>query len=202
MNNKIKYLNITGIEVSKEDRLINDYQELLKVVEFFKKEGKKIVYTSGVYDLFHIGHARYLEKAKQCGDILIVGIDSDEWTKERKGKDRPIVPLEERWETLVHNRSVNIVTVLHNNERTDELLREMKPDVLVLSKSTQDSPDFVEKMQEKLGSFCGKIEIFEPQATTSTSARIRYLSIDGSKVLYEKIKNVCEQHFGKEVNKS
>jgi len=189
----VKFLNITGTNVSKDDRLIEDHKKLLSVIEFFRREGLKIVYTMGVYDLFHIGHARYLQKAKDCGDILVVGVDSDELTHGRK-PGRPIVPYDERWETLVHNRSVNIVTVLRTDEEAIKLMQTMRPDVVVLSFSstTEDLSAYEERMKEKYGKYCGEVKIFERQADTSTSARIRTVIMDGAKSLLNSIEHCID----------
>jgi D-beta-D-heptose 7-phosphate kinase/D-beta-D-heptose 1-phosphate adenosyltransferase len=192
-NKDIKILNIPGTNVSKEDRLIEDHKKLLKVLEFFRRDGLKIVYTMGVYDLFHIGHARYLQKAKDCGDILVVGLDSDELTHSRK-PGRPIVPYDERWETLVHNRSVNIVTILRTDEEAVELMQKMKPDVVVLSYSsaTEDFETYEKRMKEKYGKYCKEVKIFDRQAETSTSARMRQVIMDGSKGILEVIQNCVD----------
>lgn len=190
----IRLLEIIGTNVSIGDRFITDYEKLIWVTEFFKKEGKKIVFVGGTYDMFHVGHARYLQKAKEQGDVLIVGVDSDSLTKKLKGDSRPIVPFDERSETLIHNRSVNIVTVLNSNNETDQLIKDIKPDVLVLSTSTNYVDEFVSKMQKKLGPYCGKIVVFDPQAITSTSARIRFLTIDGARELSKKIEEVIENN--------
>ncbi len=190
----IRLLEIIGTNVSIEDRFITDYDKLIWVVEFFKKEGKKIVFVGGTYDMFHVGHARYLEKAKQQGDILIVGVDSDDLTKKLKGESRPVVPFDERAETLLHNRSVNIVTSLLSNDETDSLIKRIEPNVLVLSTSTNYVDEFVSKMQKKLGDYCGSIVVLDPQATTSTSARIRFLTIDGARELSIKIEEVIENN--------
>ncbi|MDQ5929864.1 MAG: hypothetical protein QG594_1645 [Bacteroidota bacterium] len=194
----IKLLEIVGTNVSIKDRFITDYDKLIWVTEFFKKEGKKIVFVGGTYDMFHVGHARYLQKAKEQGDILIVGVDSDKLTKRLKGESRPVVPFVERSETLIHNRSVNIVTELMSNDETDDLIRRMKPDVLVLSTSTNYVDEFVSKMQKKLGDHCGTIVVLDPQATTSTSARIRFLTIDGAHELSVKIEQVIEENKNSE----
>ncbi|MEN9647666.1 MAG: hypothetical protein RLY57_470, partial [Candidatus Parcubacteria bacterium] len=77
-------------------RFIPDMNELKAVVDHFRQMGYRIVLTQGVYDLIHEGHALYLENARSLGDLLIVGVDSDELTKKRKGPSRPIVPQSER----------------------------------------------------------------------------------------------------------
>jgi len=78
-----------------EDRHISDYKRLGDFVNACKSLGLKVVLVSGSFDVFHIGHAKYLEAAKNEGDILIVGIDDDEKITERKGPDRPVVSEED-----------------------------------------------------------------------------------------------------------
>jgi len=64
---------------------IKEKEDLRRAVEDFKREGKRIVFTNGCFDLLHVGHIRYLEKAKTLGDILVVGVNSDRSVKELKG---------------------------------------------------------------------------------------------------------------------
>lgn len=181
-NKKIKILNITGTDVSEEDRIIEDHEELLKVVDFFRNEGKKIVWTMGAYDIKHVGHDRYLREGKKYGDILIVGLDSDPYVKKDKGENRPIVPYKERAEQLAYCRPVNIITILNTKEEATTLMQNMKPDVVVLSFSsaTEELTVYEERMKKKYGPYCGEVKILERQAETSTTARIRLVIIEGS----------------------
>jgi len=157
-----------------EDRFIPDYDKLADFVDRCKGIGLKVVLTQGVYDLIHEGHARYLEKAKSLGDLLIVGVDTDELTRSRKGPTRPIVPEEERISMLVHLRHVDVVTLRHINHDIGYLIRIVKPDVMVFSKSTKDIPA---KDIREYKKYCGIIKVLPPQSTTSTSARIRLMNI-------------------------
>ncbi|HUY69824.1 MAG TPA: adenylyltransferase/cytidyltransferase family protein [Candidatus Tyrphobacter sp.] len=181
------------------DRFVPDHAELDKLVKEFKKWGVKIVLTQGVYDLIHEGHALYLEAAKSHGDILIVGVDSDELTKLRKGPSRPIVPQNERVKMLVHLRHVDIVTIRDAKSDIGELIRLIKPDVLITSSSTKD-------FKKDLGSgkynkYCGKIVVLPPQATISTTARIRNLAIEGAETLAKEIQKLT-QDFLDNIRKS
>src|SRR5690348_2233677 len=99
---------IFGDGTSLNDRYIPDYKELGALVKLWKQLGLKIVLTSGTYDLFHIGHAEYLEAAKKQGDLLIVGVDSDAKVRQRKGPHRPVVNEEERVRILAHLRHVDV----------------------------------------------------------------------------------------------
>ncbi len=166
---------IFGHHSDLDERFISDYEELGRVVRRCKEFGLKVVLTQGVYDLIHEGHARYLEKARSLGDVLIVGVDSDELTKKRKGPSRPIVPEAERLNMLVHLRHVDIVTLRHAHHDIGDLIRVVEPDVMVFSKSTKDVP---QKDIDIYKDVCGEIVVLPPQSTTSTSARIRLLTID------------------------
>src|SRR4051812_35926260 len=87
---------IFGDGTNLKDRYIPDHKKLGELVKHWKKMGLRIVLTSGTYDLFHVGHAEYLDQAKKLGDLLIVGVDSDAKVKSRKGPHRPVVPEQER----------------------------------------------------------------------------------------------------------
>jgi rfaE bifunctional protein nucleotidyltransferase chain/domain len=150
--------------------------------------------TQGVYDLIHEGHAAYLEAAKAQGDVLIVGVDSDELTRKRKGPERPIVPQEERLKMLVHLRHVDIVTLREAHHDIGYLIRIVRPDVLVVSKSTTD---FTFEMAKEYKSFCGAIVSLLPQATTSTSARIRNLTIEGAEKLAQEVSQMTQKFLNK-----
>jgi D-beta-D-heptose 7-phosphate kinase/D-beta-D-heptose 1-phosphate adenosyltransferase len=155
-----------------KDAFIKDFTVLQKTVEAHQKAGKKVVLTQGVYDLIHEGHAAYLEKARAYGDLLVVGVDSDALTRLRKGPNRPIVPEGERLKMLAHLRHVDIVTVRDVEHGIGDLIKLLKPDVLVTSSSTKD---FSKKEQLEYKKWCGKVIVLPPQAVTSTSARIRNL---------------------------
>ncbi len=189
LKENIDIFNIVGPDICEGDRIILDRQKLLTVIEIFKRSGKKIVYTSGVYDLIHEGHVLYLERARSYGDILVVGVDSDELTRKRKpdNKLRPIDGLETRLRVLVRNRSVNILTIRELEEPLGKLLEDIRPDVAVFSLSTKDTENFKDSIIEEHGKNCGEVVFLEPQATGSTSAKIRTISMDGADDLAIKI---------------
>ncbi len=109
---------------------IKERKSLRKIIEGLKKEGKRIVFTNGCFDLLHVGHVRYLEAAKALGDILIIGINGDASVRGLKGPLRPILPVEERAEILSGLGCVDYVTVF--DEPTPlELVTLLQPHVLV-----------------------------------------------------------------------
>lgn len=164
---------IFGDTTSFEHRYIPDHDRLAELVGYWKKLGLKIVLTSGTFDLFHIGHAQYLEKAKALGDVLIVGVDSDEKVRERKGPGRPIVPEHERVLILAHCRHADVITLKHTSDGSNNLIKVVSPDILVVSKSTKHKDGEVDEKAQ----YCGEIILLEPQSETSTSAKLRLIQI-------------------------
>lgn len=189
--------DILSPAASFDERFIPDLEHLKEAVRALQESGYKVVLTQGVYDLIHEGHGRYLELAKQQGDILVVGVDTDELTRKRKGDNRPVVPESERLRTLAFLRSVSILTLRTLKEAEKDigyLHKAIRPDVFVMSHSTKDFPV---SEKEKIEKYVGKVVIFEPQAQTSTSARIRHLMIDGADELKKNIIKAMEDHFDK-----
>jgi D-beta-D-heptose 7-phosphate kinase/D-beta-D-heptose 1-phosphate adenosyltransferase len=194
MAKKIKISDILNGGSNLEKRYVPNFEDLKEVVKELKKKKLKIVLTQGVYDLIHQGHAAYLERAKSLGDVLIVGVDSDALTKKRKGPSRPIVPEEERLKMLVHLRHVDIVTLKGVDQGIGDLIRLVCPDVLVVSESTTD---FTNQMAKEYEGVCKKIVSLPPQATTSTSARVRNLTIDGAEQLAKEIGRITQEFLDK-----
>jgi D-glycero-beta-D-manno-heptose 1-phosphate adenylyltransferase len=151
-------------------------------VEHCKALGLKIVLTQGTFDMVHIGHARYLEEAKKHGDLLVVGVDSDAKVRSRKGPDRPVVPEEERLEMLAHLRSVDVVFLKPDAAPKWSLIKTIRPDVLIATRETYN-----EKQLKELKKYCGEVVVLDPQATTSTSAKIRLLQMGTAKKLEQSL---------------
>lgn len=105
-------------------------KEIIELRNKLKQENKKVVFTNGCFDIVHSGHIDYLVKAKKLGDILIVGLNSDTSVRRIKGEKRPIIPQEERALILSSLKPVDFVT-LFDEDTPLELIRELKPDVLV-----------------------------------------------------------------------
>ncbi|OGD67292.1 hypothetical protein A2442_00785 [Candidatus Campbellbacteria bacterium RIFOXYC2_FULL_35_25] len=171
-------------------------QSVGQLISDLKRQGKKIVLTSGTFDLFHIGHAQYLQKAKDLGDVLIVGLDSDAKVKKRKGPDRPIVSEDERSAILSFVRPVDFIVLKDLEDGPMELIKTVKPDILVISKTTKHSNEKVDKMR----SFCGHIHVLEAQSTTSTTAKVRRLFVDGAKKFAENLAPKLEKLLQEEIH--
>ena len=175
-----------------EERYIQDHKRLAELVDACKTVGLKIVLTMGTFDFIHIGHFLYLEKARSYGDLLIVGVDSDEKVKERKGPDRPIVSQDERVEMLTHVRHVDVVTLKEKEHAKWELIKLVKPHVLIATKETY-TPAQLKQLKE----FCQEIVVLEPQATTSSTAKLRRLNIGLANKMQRAVAEAIEDVFNK-----
>src|SRR4051794_8216217 len=106
---------------------IVDRNELVSHVGHLRDAGKTIVLANGSFDLFHVGHVRYLAAAKELGDILVVGVNSDEQARLLKGEGRPVMPAAERAELVSSLRCVDIVTIF-DEPTVEGLIRAIRPD--------------------------------------------------------------------------
>ncbi len=104
-----------------------DRNRLLARVAIERRNNKKIVLANGCFDLFHVGHIRYLAGAKQLGDCLIVALNSDRQVKKLKGENRPFMPEQERAEIVAALRFVDFVTIF-DEPTVGELIRAVRPD--------------------------------------------------------------------------
>ena len=104
--------------------------ELEKKRELYRTEQKTVVFTNGCFDILHSGHVRYLTAARELGDILIVGMNSDASVRKLKGEGRPVNPAADRAEVLAGLRAVDHV-VIFNEDTAEELVRRLQPDIYV-----------------------------------------------------------------------
>ncbi len=109
---------------------ILSHKDISDICNKLRRQNQIIVFTNGCFDILHLGHLRYLEEAKEQGDVLIVGINSDRSIKEIKGQNRPIIPEYARSEMVAGLHCVDFVTIF--DETTPlKLIKLIKPDVLV-----------------------------------------------------------------------
>jgi rfaE bifunctional protein nucleotidyltransferase chain/domain len=154
-----------------EQRFVPDYAGITEIVAALKVLGRRVVLTMGTFDILHEGHSMYLEAARGFGDFLIVGMDSDEKVRERKGPGRPVVPELERLRMVTHQRGVGLVTLKRHGDIRWSLVDAVQPDVLVATADTYQ-PEDIEKLEEW---FCGRVVVLDRMATISTTARLRLL---------------------------
>ena len=102
--------------------------EAVALADRLRAERKRIVLANGCFDLLHVGHIRYLQAARELGDVLFVGINSDAAVARLKGKGRPLMPAAERAEILMSLRAVDHVVVFED-DTADRLIASLKPNV-------------------------------------------------------------------------
>jgi len=109
---------------------IMTWEELKKEIEGHRRKGKKISFTNGCFDILHAGHVQYLHEARQSGDVLVLGLNSDASVRAIKGDKRPLVPQAERAVVVAALSAVDYVTIFE--EKTPlRLIEYLRPDCLV-----------------------------------------------------------------------
>jgi len=119
-----------SLHKSTSDAHIKSFDEINSIVSRCSANGKKIVFTNGCFDILHVGHVKYLQVAKSFGDVLIVGLNSDESVSRLKGPTRPVNVAEDRAYLLAALEAVDFV-VPFSEDTPYELIKMIKPDVLV-----------------------------------------------------------------------
>ena len=144
---------------------ILERNRLIARVAIARKGGARVVFANGCFDLLHVGHVRYLEAAKGLGDLLVVGVNSDEQVRRLKGEGRPFVPERERAEVIASLRAVDYVTVFQEPTVT-ELLLALRPDIH--AKGTDYTEESVPE-RDVIRSFGGRVQIVgDPKDHSST----------------------------------
>jgi D-beta-D-heptose 7-phosphate kinase/D-beta-D-heptose 1-phosphate adenosyltransferase len=144
---------------------IKGKEDLRRIIEDLKTKGKRIVFTNGCFDLLHIGHIRYLEEAKALGDILVVGVNSDQSVSRIKGPYRPILPEEERAEVLSGLGCVDYITIFDEADPL-ALITFLQPHILIKGGDWTKETTVGKEVVEGLG---GKVVILPFVQGASTS---------------------------------
>lgn len=171
------------------EKVITDYKRLTEITNAHKILGNKIICTIGSWDMLHVGHLRYLHRAKQQGDVLIVGTDSDRAIKIYKHNPlRPVISEEERMEMLSYQFFVDYVTLVDDVDEDGSwqmgLLQMIQPDLFVAIEES-----YSEDQRNKIKTFCGDLKILERQAKgTSTSDIIEKTFKKGLEYILTQIK--------------
>src|ERR1044072_7215802 len=146
-------------------------EELVKRVASARGTGARIVFANGCFDVLHVGHVRYLAGAKELGDLLIVGVNSDEQVGIQKGAGRPVLSATERAEIVAALESVTYVTIF-DEPTVEQLLLTLKPDVH--AKGTYSTRETVTE-RDVVRSYGGQVAIVGDPKDHSTSAIIARL---------------------------
>lgn len=143
-----------------------------ELVDNWRRDRRRVVFTNGVFDLLHPGHLRYLQSARATGDVLVVAVNSDRSVRAVKGAERPIVPEAERAELLSGLTAVDAVLVF-DDETPAKVIEALQPDILV--KGADWAPDAIvgrETVQAR-GGMVVRMPVEEGYSTTGLIARIR-----------------------------
>ena len=144
-------------------------------LNYHRQQNKKIVFTSGCFDILHRGHIVYLDFCKQQGDIVIVALNSDSSVKAYKGSDRPINNQQDRAVVLASLQSVDYI-VIFNEPNPAEILRKTKPDIYIKGMDWK-SKKIIEK--EIVRSYGGKVmyaPLVEGKSSTNVVEKIKSLN--------------------------
>lgn len=144
-----------------------------------RKAGKQLVFTNGHFDLLHVGHLDYLEKARALGDALFLGLNGDASTERLKGPGRPLIPAEERARLLAALRPVDRV-IIFESDTADALITALEPDIYVKGgdyahKTLPERPTV-----EAYGGEVRLIDYLPGHSTTALIARVRALTDSSS----------------------
>ena len=143
-----------------------------KAAREWRQGGLVIVFTNGCFDLIHAGHVRYLKEARRMGDLLVVGVNSDESVRKLKGPDRPVMPLGERLEILLSLRWVDAV-VPFDDPTPLELITAIRPHILVKGGDWAPGKIAGREVLEEYGGRTVNVPFHEVNSTTGIIRRIR-----------------------------
>lgn len=160
-----------------KNRLISQ-SDLMTLHENLKEKGKKVVFTAGSWDLLHVGHCRYFEQAKKYGDILVVGVSSDDAIRKVKGPNKPILGDKIRAEMLTYIRDVDFVTILPEPS-CQPTLGLLQPDVYITVKEDWTENYKESKEYKTVIKYGGQVEVVDRQSTVLSTTKIVQRAIGG-----------------------
>ena len=158
-------------------RLISQ-SDLMTLREKLTDQGKKIVFTAGSWDLLHVGQCRYLEQAKSRGDILVVGVSSNDAIRKVKGPNKPILDEKIRAEMLIYLRSVDFVTILPEPSCAPSLGL-LRPDVFITVREDWAADYKNSKEYKTVTKYGGVVEVVDRQSTALSTTKIVQRAIGG-----------------------
>ncbi|HTZ52552.1 MAG TPA: adenylyltransferase/cytidyltransferase family protein [Spirochaetia bacterium] len=164
---------LRGIDAAaSRSRIVTDFSTVQKRCEALRKSGRRLVFTNGVFDLFHLGHLRLLQSARALGDALVVGINSDESARQLKGHERPIVPQFARAEIVAGTRTAALCVIFPQADPR-ELLRAVRPDILVKGSEYSLSGVVGRELVERGGGAVARVPHVPGWSTSEIIRRIR-----------------------------
>lgn len=140
--------------------------------EQLDRQGKRVVFTNGVFDILHPGHVRYLAEARRHGDALIVAVNSDRSVRANKGPDRPIHPEAERAEIIAALAAVD-AAVVFDEDTPHDIIRAIQPDVLVKGADWPADQIVGRDTVEARGGVVIRVPVEEGHSTTGVLDKLR-----------------------------
>jgi D-beta-D-heptose 7-phosphate kinase/D-beta-D-heptose 1-phosphate adenosyltransferase len=150
---------------------IKSLEEIVRIREKLRREGKKLVFTNGCFDILHVGHVRYLNQARAMGDALVIAVNSDRTVRQIKGEGRPVVPEMERAEILSALACVDYVFIF-DDPTPQQVIDAIVPDVLVKGADWAVSEIVGRDTVEKNGGTVRNINLVEGSSTTGIITRV------------------------------
>jgi D-beta-D-heptose 7-phosphate kinase / D-beta-D-heptose 1-phosphate adenosyltransferase len=164
------------IDASSRSKLILDQSDLASFVQRYRDSGRRIVFTNGCFDILHPGHVTYLTQAKALGDVLIIGVNTDESVRQLKGEGRPVNPLSDRLIVLSALSCVDHV-VPFAEATPKNLIRIVCPDIYVKGGDyTRETLPETEAVEE-LGGVVRILPYVDNRSTTRLIHQIRTLPV-------------------------
>jgi len=146
--------------------------ELVELVKELKKQGKRIVFTNGCFDLLHSGHIKFFSESRRLGDLLIVALDDDESVKRLKDRSRPVINEGERARILCALDSVDYVTIFSAGE-LDSIIRQIQPDILTKGSNYASQKVYGRELVEQSGGRVALIPVTDKISSTGIINNIR-----------------------------
>ena len=140
--------------------------------ESLGREGRRVVFTNGVFDILHPGHVRYLAEARRHGDVLIVAVNSDRSVRANKGPDRPVHPEAERAEVITALAAVD-AAVIFDDDTPDAIIRAIQPDVLVKGADWPADQIVGRDTVEARGGVVIRVPVEQGHSTTNVLRKLR-----------------------------
>jgi len=174
-------------KLTDSNKIVSSLDELERYAKAHKELGHRVACTIGSWDMLHIGHLRYLNKAKEQGDVLIVGVDSDRGIKLYKNPLRPIIPEQERMEMLSYQGCVDYVALVDDVDDKGRweymLIKKVPIDVFI----TVDGDSYTPGQRKIIEKYCGEMIALPRQAETTSTTNI--------------VQNIVKKHLLEAVNK-
>ena len=171
-------INQTIAETPKMFSKVYTMSEAAQKSAFLRQQGKKIVFTNGCFDIVHAGHISSFMQAREFGDVLFVGVNSDDSIRRIKGEKRPIVAQENRL-ALLESLSCIDYLVLFEDDTPEELIRAIKPDVLVKGKDWEGKEVAGGEFVRSYGGEVRFIELEQGLSTTNIINKILEVNKEG-----------------------